>query len=505
MDFYERVFELGLSSLLDRVEYKRPNLINEDKVLKVLEHCIKLNAKTLIYGDYDLDGLMSLMIVKDTFKYLGHTNYYMFRYMNRTHSLDRMAVAQAISGRFKYMIICDTASSDLYSIKRLLSAGITPIIIDHHVTDLNYDDYPEGCYIINSITNGRLGGTKLKTSAGALSFIIMDNLIKHLGKEPYELLSAYATVSLYSDCMDMSDSYNRGIYYRASDLYRHELPDHIIHFMNEYVSFNRRFIEFHFAPKINAIFRSENFRLINNYFLAENLDMHKIETILKQIDVLHSESKELVTIAADIIEYRNLDNFIIGNLSSVDSDINIKENKLYNYTGLVANILAGRFGKTAVVYCNTDTGTLKGSVRDIQSRDYLSVFKQFCKAGGHNSAFGINMSYFEFENFIDSIERIDKRFSLESIPNEPIIIKHERVTPDPRLITDMASYNEFSGSSTPVAFIKHRLLPGIKEYRNQYSYKYKWGDYYIQSNNRLRKYSEFIAKPTNSSDIKLMV
>lgn len=505
MDFYERVFDLGLSNLLERVEYKKPKLINEDKMLKVLAECINSNAKTLIYGDYDLDGLMCLMTVKETFKYLGHTNYRMFRYTQRTHNLDRMAVAQAISGRFKYMIICDTASSDLYSIKRLLSAGITPIIIDHHISELDYKDYPEGCYIINSMTNNRLAGTNLKTSAGALTFIIMDDLIQHLGRKPHEMLSAYATVSLYSDCMDMSNCYNRGIYYRSKDLYRHELPDHIAHFMNEYVSFNRRFIEFHFAPKINAIFRSENFRLINSYFLEENLDMFKVERILKDIDILHKESKDLVTTAADIIEYRNLDNFIIGNLSSVDGDINIKANKLYNYTGLVANILAGRFSKTAVVYCNTDTGSLKGSVRDQQSRDYLSVFKQFCNAGGHNSAFGINMSYFEFENFIDSIERIDRKFSIESVPNEPIIIKHERVAPDPRLVTDMASYNEFSGSSTPIAFLKHRLLPGLKEYKGKYTYKYKWGDYYIQSQNRLRQYSEFIAKPTKTSDIKLMV
>ena len=505
MDFYDKLFELGLSELLDPVDYEKPELKNEATVLEVLEKCIKTNAKTLIYGDYDLDGLMCAMITKETFEYVGHTNHHVFRYRARTHNLDTMAVAQAISGRFKYMVICDTASSDLYSIQRLLKGGVTPIIIDHHVSDLNYSDYPKGCYIINSITNNREVGTNLRISAGALTFMVMDSLIKHLGLEPKESLSAYALVSLYSDCMDMSNRYNRGVYYRAKRLYRHELPEIIGHFMNEYVDFNRRFIEFHFSPKINSIFRSENFRLINNYFFARKLDIYQIESILKEIDLLHQSNRNMVNTAADIIEYRLLDNFVIGNLSSVDSDLSVKDNKLYNYTGLVANILGNRYGKTAVVYCYTDTGMIKGSVRDLQSRDYLSVFKQFCSAGGHNPAFGINLSYFEFENFIDSIERIDRNFALQGIPNEPIIIKHERIEPDSRLIIDMATYNEFSGSSTPVAFIKHRILPNLKEYRNQFSYKYRWGDYYIQSPNRLRQYSEFIAKPTQTKDIKLMV
>lgn len=505
MDFYETIFDLGLSYMLDPISYDKPKFKNEEHMLKLLTKCIQENAKTLIYGDYDLDGLMSLLITRDTMRYLGHTNHTTFRYMYRTHDLDKMAVAQAISGRYKYMIICDTASSDLVSLKRLINAGVTPIVIDHHISKYAYEDYPDKMCIINSMTENRECGTNLKTSAGALTFMLMDSLIKYLNIAPCESLSAYALVSLYSDCMDMSNQYNRGIYYRAKKLYRHELPEYIGYFMNDFVEFNRRFIEFHFSPKVNAIFRSENFHLINNFFLTSNLTMNDINARLNEIDVLHKTSRSMVSTAADIIEYKLLDNFVLGNLSSVDSEINVEDHKLYNYTGLVANILAGRYGKTAVVYCHSKAGGLKASLRDQQSRAYLPVFQQFCKAGGHNSAFGIQLNYFDFSNFIDCIERIDRNFALETIPNEPIIIKHERIEPDRRLMIDMAVYNEFAGNTTPLAFVQHRILPSITEYRNQYSFKYKWGDLYIQSNNRLRLFSEFIAKPTKGKDIKLMI
>ena len=66
-------------------------------------------------------------------------------------------------------------------------------------------------------------------------------------------------------------------------------------------------------------------------------------------------------------------------------------------------------------------------------------------------------------------------------------------------------YNEFSGATTPVVYVTNRLLPTMKEIRSQYNYKYKWGDIYIQSDNRLRRFSEFIAKPTNTTYVKLMI
>lgn len=505
MDFYEELFSKDLSYLLESVEYHKPVFKNEAKFLRFMTQCIKENAKTLVYGDYDIDGLMSLSIVKDTLKYIGHTNFDVFRYINRTHDLDTMAVAQAISGRYKYMIICDTASSDMNSINRLIRSGVTPIIIDHHISEYNYDDYPEECCFINSMTENKECITNLKTSAGALTFMLMDSFIKYLKLDAYESLSAYALVSLYSDCMDMSNQFNRGIYYRARRLERHQLPSCIGYFMNEFIEFNRRFIEFHFAPKINAIFRSETLDLVNKLFLTDNLSLMDIEVILNDIDLLHKSIRQMVSVATDIIEYKVMNNFVIGNLSSVDPDLNVEDNKLYNYTGLVANMLADRYGKTAVVYCHCSDGSLKASLRDQQSRAYLPVFKQFCRAGGHNSAFGIHLTYFEFNNFIDCIERIDKNYALETIPNEPIIIKHEKLEPDLRLICDMAIYNEFSGSTIPTAFIQHKILPTFKEMRNQYSFKYKWGSSIIQSNNRLRYFSEFLAKPTKCKGVKLMV
>lgn len=510
MDFYDELSEIGLEYVLERPVYKSIKMENSDTVYNAINDILKTNAKVLVYGDYDTDGLMCIKVWEEFFNLIGFTNYKTYRYSERMHTLDPKAVREALEEKYEYMVISDTASSEICEgglIHRLLKFGVKPVVIDHHQTIYEYKDYPKDCAIVNNTIENRMypDREEIRLSAGALCFVVLDYYIsQYYPKVDTNLLSAYALISLYADSIDMSGTINRAIYYKATQLSRRELPSSVSLFMTPNSKFGRRFIEFQYTPRINCVFRNEMFPLLNSYVsLKNNKDIPKM---VKRVDMLTSLHLDLVKVigqVADIIEYEVLDNFILANLNSVNNFIDIETYKLYNYTGLVANRLAERFGKPAVVWCMWD-GEIKGSFRDLLSRSYLKTFQQFCVAGGHDPAFGFHLQPLEFENFLRFIKRIDKKFYIEGEPNRPIIIDHRDREPDEALLNDIALYNEFGGNKIPITLVKKAYTADIKEKASKYGgYTYRWDKYFINSSHRY-KYGDYILfKPTIEKSLRL--
>lgn len=503
MDFYKILEERGLSSLL-RVElYNYVDFENSHTVYSVLDSLRgEPQKRVLIYGDYDVDGLMFALIARDFVRSIGCKNYEVFRYEHRTHELDKNAVRYCIQNHFNYFIIGDTASSDMDSLKMLRSYGIQVIVLDHHNTRYNYSDYPDIGIVNTMIENQILGDSVYAYSAAALGYVIFDAYLHRCGLEFITKAEAYALVSLYSDCMDMSNSLNRAIYYKATDVEKERLPKFIKHFMNQYQRFSARFIGFWFAPRINSMFRSENFQILNRYFFDDSIDAVGITDCINSINESYQTDRENVRLLSDIVDYEELDHFVYSDLESAYEKSGFHMRNVQNYTGLVANKLSERCGKTAIVFCEYE-GQYKGSVRDLFGKNYLKIFKQLGFAEGHNSAFGIKIRLFELQRYLDRVKRIDEKFYVSDM-NEPIIIDHEYVTPDTGLIEDIARYNEFSGNSVPICYLNKRLIGAMKEYKSAYYYKYAWGDYYIQSDYPILFGTKMLVKPIISGQTKLL-
>ena len=495
--------EKGLANIMVQVEYESIQLENSEKIYSYLDD-IKLNNKrSLVYGDYDPDGMMSIEVWKDCFRQIGYTNYTVFKYGERMHKLDPFAIRTAIVGRYDYIIISDACTNELDKIKELIQFGVKVIIVDHHRTKLTYADFPRECAIVNSTLETR---TPLTVSAGALVFILLDYYLHHrIRKVDTSTMACYALISLYADCIEMSSKINRGIYYKAVAIPTKNLPADVRVFMKPYHQFTRRFIEFKYGPKLNCAFRQELFDLLNEYIDAKIYsNVVAMKSGIDTLQQIHQKSVEMTDKVTDIIEYKELDNFILANINSVDNYVNVMDNKLYNYTGLVANKLADRYGKCAVVWCSKGM-EIKGSFRDLLSRNYLNVFQQFCEAEGHNSAFGMHINPLEFNLFIKFLKKIDKKFTVESIENEPIIMIHNGISPDSDLIEEIALYNEFSGT-IPLAMIRVNFGSGFTQMKTKFGgYKYKWGEYAVSSSRNLVTDSQVLLKPVKGKKTRLYV
>lgn len=503
MDFYKELEVRNLTSLLHRELYSYVSFENSFTVYRIFDE-LRNNPqkKVLIYGDYDVDGLMFALIARDFIKSLGCKNYEVFNYEHRTHELDKNSVRYCIQNHFDYFIIGDTASSDMESMRMLCSYGIKVIVLDHHNTEYGYRDYPEIGIVNTTIENKILGEKRYAYSAAALGYVVFDAYLNQCGLQFKENAEAYALVSLYSDCMDMSNGLNRAIYYKATELSRESLPKYIKHFMNQYQKFSARFIGFWFAPRINSMFRSEHFSVLNNYFFDESIDAIKISEYVSTINECYQTDRNNVMLLSDIVDYEELNNFVYSDLESAYEKGGFRMRNLQNYTGLVANKLSEKCGKTAIVFCEYE-GQYKGSVRDLSGKNYLKLFKQLGFAEGHNSAFGIKIKLFELPRYLDRVKRIDDKFFITDM-NEPMLIEHEFANPDNGLIEDIALYNEFSGNAIPICYVQKRLIGAMKEYKSAYYYKYQWGDYYVQSDHSILFGTKMLLKPIISGQTKLL-
>lgn len=484
MSFKEELRERNMDDFLCVINYRTPLFKTMDKVLVALTSIVDYNLRTLLVTDPDPDGMLSLLTMRDTFKILGYKNYDIQPYTTKSHLLSVDGYKRALYGGYDYVVIFDTASNEMDKLQDLVKAGVKVIVLDHHMTENNYNDYPLGCTIINTRIENRLVGKELYSlSAGALTFTVCDALLKHYGYNNNNL-SAYALTTLYSDSMDMTDKWNRSIYFEAID--KDILPFPIEQFMTEHTMFSRRFLVFRFINKLNALFRAERFDLLNMIIADKRLTIDQ----LGLVEEVHEECRKVVKILSDICTINYNENIVMSDISNIKLDMFERKYRLENFTGLLANILTEEYKKPAVVICNT-----KGSFRDYLSRNMLPVFQKFSDSNGHPSAFGIRVD--DKTKFIEDCKKVDifPESTLDYITLHVDDINRED-------LEDMAIYNEFSSPSLKQAVIE---VPTdyLEPTWDKYYKAYKLGNIKVKSNISLKHKDKVKLRPELSNTLYL--
>jgi single-stranded-DNA-specific exonuclease len=499
MDKFTEILEHNKSlDILERPKEMQVSFENEEKVLDALQDIILNERKVLVYGDYDADGGYFRQSIVDTFDAVGFKGYKCFPYRERTHQIDSSAVSMAISEKFEYIIIGDAGSSSPNIINYLRNYGVKVILLDHHDSKYDYADFGD-IAMINVSFDNRRNKEDILVSAGALGAIICLKLCKKLGIPEIEGLYTLAVASMYADVVDMSSTIARYMYYRAMEVSPIKQPKLIQRFQDERVNLSRRFIEYSVNPKINALFRSERFDLLNPLLEWTPNSGVNLSDLMDGIRSQHERDREIARIAVNQIEPIVLENFVLADLSSVIRYLDLSPKSLGNYTGRVANSLINKYNKVAIVFADIGTG-IKASLRDAYSRNYLNLFRTFCKAEGHPSAFSISISYLEFDDFFDYIKKIDENFSIQEMTTPPIIISHNKKSPDEEMLNKMAIYNEFAGLKQPLAYIDMYLIgKDLKTVKTDWGYRYTWGSLTITSPNRIRPGAHLILRPSISS------
>ena len=115
-----------------------------ERIIKAIEN----KEKVMIYGDYDVDGITSITVLKKFLAERGiETDYYIPNRLEEGYGLNEDAIKDIINEKYSLIITVDCGISGINEVKLCNEAGIDVIITDHHE---QLDELPNAYAIIDA-------------------------------------------------------------------------------------------------------------------------------------------------------------------------------------------------------------------------------------------------------------------------------------------------------------------------------------------------------------------
>ncbi|KKT76158.1 MAG: Single-stranded-DNA-specific exonuclease, partial [Parcubacteria group bacterium GW2011_GWF2_44_7] len=134
------ISDSGQAEFFLNPDYKRdfhdPFLMRDmEKACVRIFEAIEAKEKTIIYADYDCDGIPGAVILKDLFELLGYKNYeiYIPQRNSEGYGLNLDAIKQFGDARTKLLLTVDLGITAVAEVTQAEVLGMDVIITDHHL------------------------------------------------------------------------------------------------------------------------------------------------------------------------------------------------------------------------------------------------------------------------------------------------------------------------------------------------------------------------------------
>ena len=375
---------------------KWENYPNIERACKVFDNYIKNKTIVGIVMDSDQDGTCSAALIYNFLIYMGYSKGYIkvYYHKGKQHGLkDLIDEILMTNGEKSLLVIPDAGSNDKEECLRLANAGITPIILDHHImTEEN-----NFAIIVNNqiekVQNHHLSGTGVTDK-----FVRAYCDIYGIQYPDYTDLVA---VSLVSDVCDLSNIENRTyMYYGLANL-----PNPFLNFLFNKLctkrGFNPNGIGWEISPLANALARSEEQETKKLFFdglIGEIEPEVALKNMRRVKRVQDNEVKEIV-------------NEIEPNLDlSSKTLIGFTEATNASFLGLIANKFTGKYNKPTILLRESNSTTWSGSLRSPVPLLTKINESGLAKAQGHEGACGVfikKSNLIHFEKWLNDLDLSD--------------------------------------------------------------------------------------------------
>ena len=117
-----------------RKDFYNPYLMPDmEKAVERIEKAIENKEKVMIYGDYDVDGITSVTVLKSFLQERGlKVDEYIPNRLDEGYGLNKPAVEKIANEKYTLMITVDCGISAMEEVKFANSLGLEVIITDHH-------------------------------------------------------------------------------------------------------------------------------------------------------------------------------------------------------------------------------------------------------------------------------------------------------------------------------------------------------------------------------------
>lgn len=383
-------------------------LADMDKAVELIIETMKNGGEIRIFGDYDQDGIASVMTLLDGFLYFyDNLSYDIPHRVADGYGMSDGMVAKAIADGVSLIITCDNGITGFDQVDSLKKAGINVIVTDHHEIETSTDGewqaqkLPEANAVINPKRIDSSYPFKDLCGAG-VCFKLIQALYQKIGGD-FEYLASlleYVAMGTVCDIVSLTDE-NR--IFVIEGLKRLNYTEKIgikaiLDEMNWHKPIDEYTLGFIIGPTMNATGRLASAKLAIELLMEEDID--RIYEIAKELVSLNVERKKLTEEGLDkcieIIEKNNYkDNDII-----VVYEPSINE----SICGIVAGRIKEKYYRPTIVLTNSlKENIAKGSGRSIESFDIHKACYQYKdnleSFGGHKMACGLSIEVSRIDDF----------------------------------------------------------------------------------------------------------
>ena len=457
-----------------RADFHDPFLMPDmEKAVDRILKAIQTQEKTIIYGDYDVDGITSITVLK---KFLEERNLQVGEYipnrLNEGYGLNKEAVKKIAEQGYKLIITVDCGISCIEEIKYATELGLEVIVTDHHEPA---EELPKCLAVVDAKRKDNQYPFNQLAGVGVVFKLIQAISIKlNLDNREYLKYLDIVCVGTISDIVPLVDE-NRVITKLGLKLVpiSKNIGLRTLLASTGYKEVNSTTISFGIAPRINACGRMGEEKEALRLFLTN--DLHEAKEITERLNNYNLERQEtekrIFKQALEQIENGEKDKscIVLG-----------QEGWHHGIIGIVASKVTDIYFKPSILICfEGEEG--KGSGRSIPGFNLhdavMNCDTYVEKFGGHSMAIGINVKRENFEKFKKEFEEYTQNSHISDII--PIIQIDKQVDikkinlQDVNELKLLEPYGE--GNKMPVFLIKNLKILSIRSLSEGKHIKLKLG------------------------------
>lgn len=456
------------------------NFYGIDKALQLLDYFDEEQKikKIGVLVDDDADGFSSAAATIKMLKFYFVHDVVPIFHDAKSHGLAN-EVEKIIKADVDLIVIPDAGSNDFKEQIELLERGISVLIIDHHEMDNQekidelYEKYPLKYALINNQLhkNGKVN----KNFVGAGMVYMFTKYLDLMSDEDFadQLLDIVALGQI-ADSSDISDYeihhiVRRGIEEMQNGLMRSAFSDRL-DCLEKVAPIN---LSFKIIPFINAVTRVgtleekvELIKALSDYWPHNEkiiIEKRRKNKITGKFNKVQEEWSPYAIAMDNLTKVRNRQNKEIKKIEPIAIEdsfegtivISALPSNIITYrsiTGLIANKVAQKFQKPALMIVKNEDGTYSGSARGFEK--VMKDFRQWCLetelfelAQGHDNAFGVVITE---ENLGKLIDECDDGEIEEMVYEVDRIYENKSNLDEVKLIND--NMEIFGGKVTPPVF-----------------------------------------------------
>ena len=446
-----------------RNDFHDPFLILDmEKAVERIIQAINKQENVTIYGDYDVDGITSITVLKSYLQDRGlEVNTYIPNRLDEGYGLNNDAIDKIAENRCKLMITVDCGISAIDEIKYATSLGIETIVTDHHEPG---EDIPKALAVIDNKRKDSKYPFRELAGVGVVFKLIQAISIKlDLPEEEYLKYLDIVCIGTISDIVPLVDE-NRVITKLGLMLVKQtrNVGLRAILQVSGYNKIDSNTISFGVAPRINACGRMGVAEEALNLFLSKNINqVNELARKLNEHNRVRQETeKDIFENAKKQIEEKHLD--------ENNTIVVAGENWHHGVIGIVSSKITDMYFKPSILLSFEEDGIGKGSGRSIPGFDLHDALMKCndCieKFGGHSMAIGITIKRENFEKLKNKLEQIAIEEHInEIVPIIKIDAKINLAEVNKEMVESLKELEPFGeGNKMPVFAFKNLKIDSIR-------------------------------------------